>query len=258
MAEFNWTAVQLAIRQGHEEVVARFLDSGVGNHPLDSSGRSLLHDAARSGRSDVVKMMLEAKLFVQIKDQFLKPSTSGVASDLLGDDEWPFLRFNIDYRDNNGHTPLHEAVLHNQIGAVETLLDHGASARIRDTEGNTALHLAAAYGGVPIIDQLLGGYRSTKMRNRAHETPEIIAKRLQKKDIAKRLKPRFRDKRPTLDEEIGDGLDRTIAILAASLAAKQAADGTYAERWTQYAARLAAQQATTVPTTTRPTPAGQI
>ena len=142
-----------------------------------------------SGRRDTTKMMLEAKLFVQVSNRSLTPSASGGASHLLRNDEGSFFRFNVDYRDSYGRTPLREAGERNQISAVEALLDHGASTRIQDIQGNTALHVAAASGGAIIIDRLLRDRYALDIANGAGEYPEHVARRLQRGDIVKGLAP---------------------------------------------------------------------
>ena len=48
----------------------------------------------------------------------------------------------LDAPDNGGHTPLHDAVIAGNVGAVESLLDHGVDINARDHERHSAAHWA--------------------------------------------------------------------------------------------------------------------
>ena len=52
----------------------------------------------------------------------------------------------VDVRDHNGATALMHAAMHGHRGIVDTLLLHGADARLKRADGQTAVGLAAAYG----------------------------------------------------------------------------------------------------------------
>ena len=46
---------------------------------------------------------------------------------------------NIEYRDENGLTPLHRACLWGEIGCVKLLIDHQANVNTIAKDGNSAL-----------------------------------------------------------------------------------------------------------------------
>lgn len=61
----------------------------------------------------------------------------------------------IDYRSRDGSTALHRAAEKNNIEAVRTLLDLGASPNVRDTKGLTPLWVAVSSKASPMLCQAL-------------------------------------------------------------------------------------------------------
>jgi ankyrin repeat protein len=50
----------------------------------------------------------------------------------------------VNVQDGTGNTPLFEAVMNNQLGAIELLLKANADKSIQNSEGETALDIALA------------------------------------------------------------------------------------------------------------------
>lgn len=63
---------------------------------------------------------------------------------------------NPNARDEDGRTPLHQAVLAGNVGLVGLLVEHGADLDARDARGFTALHFAAEEY-VPEVAHILVG-----------------------------------------------------------------------------------------------------
>ena len=61
----------------------------------------------------------------------------------------------INYRDQQGETPLQVAVREGDLRLTEMLLQHGADPNMTDSHLRTSLHYAALYGDLPIIEVLL-------------------------------------------------------------------------------------------------------
>jgi uncharacterized protein len=105
--------------------VAQFLALGVSASSVDvTTGRSSLHQAAWSGQSRVIKMLLE-----------------------YGAD--------ISHVDNEGRMPLHEAATEGQYWSVSTLIELGADVHSRAKYGKTALHCAVHGMDVRVVRHLL-------------------------------------------------------------------------------------------------------
>ncbi|KAI8140447.1 ankyrin repeat-containing domain protein [Fennellomyces sp. T-0311] len=64
-------------------------------------------------------------------------------------------QINVNALDANGQTPLHRAVLNNQPGCLEKLLQHGARTDVQDSQGRLALHIASLYRRSECVNMLL-------------------------------------------------------------------------------------------------------
>jgi hypothetical protein len=67
-------------------------------------------------------------------------------------------------------TELHDRVRDEDIGAVEALLKGGANVNARDSNGRTALHQGAALGAADIVDLLLAHGADASAVNKSKET----------------------------------------------------------------------------------------
>ena len=77
---------------------------------------------------------------------------------------------------NTGRTPLHYAAMHGRIGAVEQLINLGASLGDQDWRGDyTPLHLAADAGQVDMIAKLAQLGADVNVRNSKGYTPLVLA-----------------------------------------------------------------------------------
>ncbi len=50
----------------------------------------------------------------------------------------------MDIFDEEGHSPLHKAVMYNQLESVQALAMNGVNLNIKDASGNTSLHVSEA------------------------------------------------------------------------------------------------------------------
>lgn len=108
------SALQLAARRGHEEIVSLLLSLHVSYEATSASGATPLHAAAMGGHAEIAAMLIAA----------------GASADAT---------------DEHGCTPLHRAARAGRLGVMQRLLRGGASVAARDQEGSTPL-LEAAHG----------------------------------------------------------------------------------------------------------------
>ena len=94
---------------------------------IDSQGRTPLHVAVSSGKSEVVRLLLER-------------GASASRADACG------------------LTALHRAAWTGSSPLVDLLLSQGAPAGVSDREGDTPLHLAVRAGDENLVKRLLDGW----------------------------------------------------------------------------------------------------
>ena len=108
------SALHLAVRGQHWDVVRLIVDAGASSETRDSEGSTPLHDACELCRDDdVIERLI----------------SSGA----------PLNQVNL-----RGRTPLHTAVLHNSANAVRPLVENGSDVSAQDRDGFTPLMLAVA------------------------------------------------------------------------------------------------------------------
>ncbi|XP_021904209.1 ankyrin-1 [Carica papaya] len=91
----------------------------------DANKRGALHFAAREGKTEVCKYLLEE------------------------------LRLDVNTKDEEGETPVLHAARQGHADTVKYLLDHGANPAIPSDLGATALHHAAGIGNIELLKELL-------------------------------------------------------------------------------------------------------
>ena len=121
-----------------QDMVQLLLQNGIGVSQ-DFQGFPL-HEAARNGSCDIVKILLK-------------------------------FSFNIDAQDRCGNTPLHISAEEQHYDCVELLLSSGATVDLVNVDGNTALHQTAYRGEYRIMKILLEKGCNPIIENRMKETP---------------------------------------------------------------------------------------
>ncbi|KAM7464468.1 hypothetical protein LguiA_032589 [Lonicera macranthoides] len=107
--------------------------------------RSLLHVAASSGHTQVVKLLSAAAA--------ADPSVNGVNSS-----------------DEEGWAPLHSAASSGNVEIVEILLSTGADVNLKNDGGRTPLHYAASKGWIKIAEILLQHDAKLNLKDKASST----------------------------------------------------------------------------------------
>ena len=82
---------------------------------------------------------------------------------------------------STGETALHISVKAHQDNWVGFLINKGANVEIRDRDGNTPLHDAALFGDVTAMNYLIGANARINATNSRGETPLILA--VQRRDV---------------------------------------------------------------------------
>ena len=130
-----------AVLSGDLATTQTILASGFNPNTRDERGGTALHDAVWSGKTDLVRVLLDHGADPNI------PHVEGLS------------------------TPLHYAAIMGRAGIAAMLLDHGALIKAADRSGSTALHLAAARGYVDVVKLLIARKAPLEMKDRSGATP---------------------------------------------------------------------------------------
>lgn len=113
------------IKAGNNEEVIKRLDTGLDVNLKDSTGLTLLGQAAKHGNVELIKALVATK------------------------------KADLETADKQGRTPLMHAATTRNAQAVRVLLDAGASTATKDAIGSTALSWAAMRGDAASVQELV-------------------------------------------------------------------------------------------------------
>ncbi|XP_066155540.1 serine/threonine-protein phosphatase 6 regulatory ankyrin repeat subunit B-like [Euwallacea fornicatus] len=158
------TALHLAARNGHKEIVLFLLDHGA-KHLFNEDGFAPLHLACSAGQVEIVHCLLIRNADANISDEYrLTPLHLACAS---GRNEIVILLIeygaNVEVHTKIFRTPLYAAAYRNHDKVIETLLNYRAQVDYLLPDHLTALHGAARSGAFEAVKVLIeyGANRNT-------------------------------------------------------------------------------------------------
>ncbi|KAI1923542.1 hypothetical protein LOZ60_005146 [Ophidiomyces ophidiicola] len=197
---FGLTPLYIAAQESHVAIAQLLYNHGQAReNPVNGVDPSLLHQAAREGSEEAIKIFLDINStqenhsavvsILTSRAKCYSPGGSLFTTQLENPDGRTLLHHaaeagsvtaaeiligvgaDKDVVDNNGRTPLHQAVS-GTVHDVKVLLSNGALMEMRDNEGNTPLHLAVHRGdaAVDIVTQLIKAGADLTTQNNNHET----------------------------------------------------------------------------------------
>ncbi len=212
----GYNALHLAIQHHREDLVALLLQAGASSCTYTREGYSCLSAAIRVGSLPIVQLLLQQKEVSQSQDHQgytelhwavkqnavdtfrrlllsrrfninAKAKNNATSLHLAAANQKinprllkclfkvPLLEVNV--QDITGNTPLHYAVVKNQLGVVCSLLEYGSvDVNIQNQVGQTALHYAVQNNNMVIVKKLLAytGIDVT-LKNKKDLTPIELA-----------------------------------------------------------------------------------
>ena len=198
------TPLHMAVDRGLFEVTRILIERGASINARDSNDRTPLHPTwhVRSGTFDdtyfdVVRYLLEHGADVDARANTEHSTPLHLASYFGGFKVAQLLLdrgVNINVRDEQCRTPLHEALIQLSnnvedyfVDAVRFLLDHGADVDAEDNNLSTPLHVISAYGNVEAARLLLEHGARVDVLNKDHSTPLHVALRCRNFEVSRLL-----------------------------------------------------------------------
>jgi ankyrin repeat protein len=172
--DFDEKSLYTAIENGDQFAIATFVDAGFDlNKHRDSDGQTPLIYAARLGKTEVVKALLDAKADVNARDHSDQTALSRALIE-RHDDTFELLLnrpgVDVNVKGLNEATPLITCVARSWAPAVQKLVDSGADINAQDSDGDTALHVAATINNEQIFKLLLDKGALVDVKNKVGGT----------------------------------------------------------------------------------------
>ncbi|KAM9740781.1 LOW QUALITY PROTEIN: ankyrin repeat domain-containing protein 50 [Menidia menidia] len=179
--------VQQALER--EDSIRTLLDNGASVNQCDSSGRTLLGNAAYSGNLDVVNLLISRGANMELEDNHgqtaltlaARQGHTKVVNCLIG------CEANINHTDHDGWTALRSAAWGGHSEVVSALLYAGAKVDCADADGRTALRAAAWGGHEDIVLNLLQHGAEVNKADNEGRTALIAAAYMGHREIVEHL-----------------------------------------------------------------------
>ena len=170
----------------------------------DNSNNYLIQYALMFNKRNIVKLLVNRKAKLDIMDSDghgllfipIKFGYDDLLEDLLTVDKSNIGISLVNIQDDTHHTPLHYAIMFNNITAVKLLLKYLANIDIQDKLGNSSIHLSIIQKNIDIINILLKPSRvgnviapksNLNLRCKTGETPLHLACNFELYDVIKIL-----------------------------------------------------------------------
>jgi serine/threonine-protein phosphatase 6 regulatory ankyrin repeat subunit B len=162
------TPLHLAAAAGNTSAVRYLLSAGSDLRSCNMSGEYPLTLAARYGRNDTVKLLLQSCCAVKCQEILTSALTGAIVAGQV-DTTALLLRSGAAVSGGENEKPIHVASRMGHKEIVNLLLQYGASLTSRTDSGNTALHLASESGHLSLVKYLVeverGGLCSLNYEN---------------------------------------------------------------------------------------------
>jgi len=175
------SALHIASRNNHTEVVKRLLDAGVDVNLTNGVNQTAMIIASRKGYTAVATLVIDHKADVSLADRWGWTPLHGASAN--GNIETAALLIskgaNVNLGDKDGQTPLHEATraYREHTALVTLLISNGGEVNHVDDWGQTPLHVASARGYTDTAKILMANGADPGITDKGGNTAGDIARR---------------------------------------------------------------------------------
>ncbi|VDI66405.1 60kDa lysophospholipase [Mytilus galloprovincialis] len=147
------TALHVACREGHLEVVQYLLQHGASVHAKDLDKKTPLMDAVQNKHFSIISILVQTGAIITLQPVILAMELCRAASqeDVDTLKAWKIAGADLNESDYDNRTALHVAVSLGHVETVKFLLDNGASWMLNDAFGKTAEEHAELLGREEIL-----------------------------------------------------------------------------------------------------------
>jgi ankyrin repeat protein len=171
------TPLHSAAGAGHTSMVDYLLSAGSNLTSCNTRGEYPLTLAARYGRNDTVKLLLQRNREMKSEEIMTGALTAAILGGHVDTAEL-LLRSGAPLSRGENENPIHTASRMGHTNIVSLLLHHGASLKSRTDSGNTALHMASEAGHMSVVKYLVERQgEDMDCLNSGKETPMHLAAR---------------------------------------------------------------------------------
>jgi ankyrin repeat protein len=175
------TALMWALGLGKETIAERLLEGGAQVQGYDRQQRSTLMYASAVKNEALLTKLLQRVPEKDINASFLL-SCAKANNVYLVDGALSRANINVNQIDENGRTPIHEAVISGSEAAVRSLILYGAQVSVPDCEGRTPLMYAAEGQNSEIAEILITAGANPNTSSQKGESPLHVAAKNTKGD----------------------------------------------------------------------------
>jgi ankyrin repeat protein len=184
------TPLMFAAKNGRIECAKRLIEAKADLDAIDQDGLTALMMASLEGHAEMAHLLIEAKSDLEARNKMGMTSLMITAVR----DHPKVAKILLDAgadkeaKDNNGLTPLIIGCLRGQIQIVKLLLEHAADIEAREKTGRTALMYAGFQGQVDIINLLVKEGAVVGTRDYDGRSASMIAADNQQQEASKLLR----------------------------------------------------------------------
>ncbi|MFP3024204.1 MAG: ankyrin repeat domain-containing protein, partial [Wolbachia sp.] len=174
---YQGTPLHFAVQEGNLDTIRFLLDEGADIESQDKDNKKPLHLAVDANRLSVVKLLLDRGASVNAKDENNKtPLDLATEEDVIEVLEKAQLDQGLLINARNGN-----------LDKVKDLIIQGANLEAKDINGNTALHNACSNGYLKVVEYLIDKGASFKAKNKDGKTPLDLAIQEGRTDIVQAI-----------------------------------------------------------------------